>query len=170
MKSTISDSVGPAASTIEAKTKARGISVETFLPSEFFYVRQDSTPKAPVTSLIAWGLLVYLALGGAFGLLFLSEYTKETIVKETTIEALPITGKENIECKGLSTLKGSFTSDAENSYSPYLPMQLKPGRKEKVNIVLGLELEATCLMILLKLSSKRPQTAFVLRAYKKILS
>ncbi|GMH83093.1 hypothetical protein TrVE_jg553 [Triparma verrucosa] len=131
MKRTISDSVGSAASTIEAKTKARGISVETFLPSEFFYVRQDSTPKAPVTSLIAWGLLVYLALGGAFGLLFLSEYTKETTVKETTIEALPITGKENIECKGLSTIKGESTTDysGDNSIeSNYNPPPIDPSR------------------------------------------
>ncbi|GMI02297.1 hypothetical protein TrLO_g7402 [Triparma laevis f. longispina] len=108
-----------------------GISIETFLPTEFFYVRQDSTPKAPVTSLIAWGLLVYLALGGAFGLLFLSEYTKETIVKETTIEALPITGNENIECKGLSTIKGESTTDYNLNSSPepyYKPPPIDPSR------------------------------------------
>ena len=74
--------------------------METFLPKAFFNVHQDTTPKAPVRTLIKWGMLVYVVITSIFVCLFLVEKlsAEKLTVTDTTILQEPVLNNPNIKC------------------------------------------------------------------------
>jgi hypothetical protein len=58
---------------------------ESVLPNEFFNVRQETTPKAPVNRLMFYAALVYLIIGVAFAFVFITQLMQEIKFSSTQV-------------------------------------------------------------------------------------
>jgi hypothetical protein len=47
-----------------------------FLPNEYFKVRQETTPKAPIKKLMYYAAFVYLIIGSSFIVIFVYQLTQ----------------------------------------------------------------------------------------------
>ena len=67
--------------------------VVALLPIDFFRVKKDATPKAPLSVLVKVAILAYIiTMGIGFGL-FYYELTAFTVTEETTVSPTPISGQ-----------------------------------------------------------------------------
>jgi hypothetical protein len=88
--------------------------VVALLPINFFSVKKDATPKAPLSVLVKVAILAYIiTMGIGFGL-FYYELTAFTVTEETTVSPTPISGQT---CTAL----GAWTNEVSDfkNYAPY---------------------------------------------------
>jgi len=105
---------------IEQESKNRNVSLEGLLPMEFYDVREEVSPKAPVQSLIAWGLGAYGVLLMGFLVLLSTEFSAKSTSSTTTIEANPILSESahgTMNCSPLSTFVGSEDVQCQSSFA-----------------------------------------------------
>jgi hypothetical protein len=98
----------------------------SFLPNEFFNVRQETTPKAPIKRLMFYAVFVYLVIGGSFGVICYMQIKQKIELKSTQILKAPIVSNEadtTITCSPLGTISSApdtpkiFCLDENGHYS-----------------------------------------------------
>ncbi|GMI05352.1 hypothetical protein TrLO_g4119 [Triparma laevis f. longispina] len=104
------------AKSLMGEAERRGISPEDFLPMEFFDIREEVSPKAPIKTLVKWGAAVYAFFLVIFVALFTLEITKVTKLSTTTIVNAP-SNEGNIVCTPLSTFSGSEDVQCQSSFA-----------------------------------------------------
>ena len=75
------------------EVEKRGL-LATVVPTEFFDVKREATPKAPLVTLFRFTLFSYTALVLIFGVMFSQEYLKVVETPITTIAPAPIDGQQ----------------------------------------------------------------------------
>ena len=75
------------------EVEKRGL-LATVVPTEFFHVKREATPKAPLVTLFRFTLLAYTAVVLIFGVMFSQEKMKEVETPITTIAPAPIEGQQ----------------------------------------------------------------------------
>ena len=75
----ISNRLDRAAGSIDETAKRMHMDSTGYPPIEFFKIRHDATPRAPVRGLIKWAILCYSSLGFITVYLFYTEWKKDII-------------------------------------------------------------------------------------------
>ncbi|GMI39978.1 hypothetical protein TeGR_g11485 [Tetraparma gracilis] len=116
----LSKNYSSAARRVSVAASERGMAPEDFLPMEFFDIREEISPKAPVKTLVKWGGVVYAILFIIFVSLFSFEMTNTNTSSTTTIVSSPPSpASDNIVCTPLATFSGS--TDVQCEASPVFP-------------------------------------------------
>jgi hypothetical protein len=82
----------------------------SFLPNEFFDVREETTPKAPIKRLMFYAVCVYLVIGGSFGVTFYTQINQKIELRSTQILQAPIVSNEadtTITCSPLGIISSA---------------------------------------------------------------
>ena len=100
--------------------------VVALLPINFFSVKKDATPKAPLSVLVKVAILAYIiTMGIGFGL-FYYELTAFTVTEETTVSPTPISGQT---CTAL----GAWTNEVSD-FKNYVPYRTAVGIEAQIDI------------------------------------
>ena len=100
--------------------------VVALLPIDFFRVKKDATPKAPLSVLVKVAILAYIiTMGIGFGL-FYYELTAFTVTEETTVSPTPISGQT---CTAL----GAWTNEVSD-FKTYVPYRTAVGIEVQIDI------------------------------------
>ena len=118
--------IGKVAALKQEQVGEGGDEVVALLPINFFKVKKDATPKAPLSVLVKVAVLAYIiTMGIGFGL-FYYELTKVTITEETTVSATTINGQT---CTSL----GAWTNGAAK-FTDYEPFRTSVGIEVQIDI------------------------------------
>ena len=100
--------------TSQVGEKLKTLDQEALLPIEFFKVKKDTTPKAPLPVLRKVGILAYIITIGIGIGLFVYELRSFTVTEESTVSPTPLKGQT---CTAL----GAWTNEATrlDDYVPY---------------------------------------------------
>jgi hypothetical protein len=88
----------------------RGIAPSDFLPMDFFDIREEISPKAPIKLLVKWGCFSYGVLSVLFVALFIIEINKVSVSSVTSIQPDVTQNAEDnavTVCDPLSTFVGT---------------------------------------------------------------
>ena len=111
--------IGKVAALKQEQVGEGGDEVVALLPINFFKVKKDATPKAPLNVLVKVAILAYIVtMGIGFGL-FYYELTSVTITEETTVSPTNIKGQT---CTAL----GAWTNEVSD-FKNYVPYRTEVG-------------------------------------------
>ena len=118
--------IGKVAALQQEQVGEGGEEVVALLPINFFKVKKDATPKAPLNILVKVAILAYIiTMGIGFGL-FYYELVSFTTAEKSTVSATPIKGQT---CTAL----GAWTNEVSD-FKNYVPYRTAVGIEVQIDI------------------------------------